>query len=317
MARAWSFLTLENRARQYEGNEGYGDQLDSHYPFDSTVANHGKPSPGDLAVLRDGQVVLGVGWIDLIDRSPGQKLRLRCPSCSKTGFKRRKSLTPAYHCSSCGATFDEPQRELLSVTQYVARYARTFAPVDGIVTVADLAPAYHGRATQHAIRELDLGRARAIFGSAVTQSEPYWDEAEGVRPAISGGVQQRLGRYRFGQQKFRELLLARFGEACAFTGPQPAAALDAAHLYRYCEIPEHRTDAGLLLRRDLHGLFDRWLISVDPGTWRIQVAPTLHRFPHLLELHDAPLRVPTALRPDGRHVATHYALATTGWQCRP
>lgn len=79
MAKAWSLLTLEPAERQYVANDGYPDVLYSHYAFDSTVPNHGAVSVGDLAVLRDGEVVLGTGWIDSVRVSGGQKRRLRCP----------------------------------------------------------------------------------------------------------------------------------------------------------------------------------------------------------------------------------------------
>jgi len=313
MARAWSFLTLNDSARQYVGNEGYADQLETHYTFDSTVPNHRSVSVGDLAVLRDTAVVLGVGWIDVIESAHERKYRLRCPTCSRTGFKHRRGLTPAFRCSSCGGVFDDPDREELDVVQFVARYSRTFAPADAVVPAVELGPAYHSRAAQHAIRELELDRVREILADAIGARPAYWDVCAGVRPELSGGFGQRMGRYRFGQQRFRELLLARFGASCAFTGPQPAAALDAAHLYRYCDNPVHETDAGLLLRRDLHGLFDRWLITIDPREFRIRVAPRLRQYPHLAELDGAPLRLASDLRPSADHLVVHFELAVAGW----
>lgn len=50
---------------------------------------------------------------------------------------------------------------------------------------------------------------------------------------------------------------------CAFTGACHTAALDAAHLYSYAREGEHRVDEGLLLRKDLHKLFDSELMGVS------------------------------------------------------
>ena len=313
MVRAWSLLTLEAGDRQYVANEGYPDVLDSHYAFDSTVPNHGAVSSGDLAVLRDGDVVLGLGWIDSVASTADKKRRRRCPRCTRTGFKHRKTLVPAYLCPHCSATFDDPVEEVLDVQVYVAQYARTFRPVDGVVTVADLQPAYRAKAVQHAIRELDMDAVRAILAGPLASADAYWDADAGVRPSLPGGHGLRVGKHRVGQQRFREVLLRRFGEVCASTGPQPPASLEAAHLYRYSETPEHKADAGLLLRRDLHTLFDRWLVTVDPSTWLLRVAPQLAGFPDLAALEGKQLHVPVHLRPKAHHLGVHFALASDSW----
>lgn len=313
MATAWSFLTLEEADRTYTGNEGYADQLDSHYVFDTTVPNHGRVARGDLAVLRDSDVILGVGWIDSVDESSGEKIRQRCPECTRTGFKRRKHLTPTFKCANCRTEFDEPTKERLDIRRFIADCSRTFAAVDSVVMAYDLAPAYRSQAVQHAIRELDLGQVREIVGPRTMKGQAYWAPDGYVRPTVPGGFNERLGKVRIGQQRFREQLIEKFGEVCAFTGPQPAAALDAAHLYRYSERPQHETDCGLLLRRDLHGLFDRWLITIDPDTWRVQVAPELTRYTELARLDDAPLRIPDSVRPRRDHLEVHFSMARSGW----
>lgn len=86
---------------------------------------------------------------------------------------------------------------------------------------------------------------------------------------ITGGHTSGVRKNRIGQQRFREALLARHGEVCAFTGMQPPASLEAAHLVPYSTNAKHDVKEGLLLRRDLHALFDRHLITIDPDTWSI------------------------------------------------
>ncbi len=311
--RAWSFLTLEPADRQYVANDGYPDVLGAHYAFDSTVPNHGNVAEGDLAVMRDSAVVLGLGWIDDITVTSGQKLRLRCPNCTRTGFKRRARLTPTYHCPHCQSNFDDPAKESVEVEIFVAQYARTFRAMDARMPVAALAPAYTAQAVQHAIRELRVDAVQTALSSGAALGVAFWDATGGVRPALPGGHGLRVGRFRIGQQRFRQELLKLFGNRCAFTGGQPPAALDAAHLYRYSEVEEHRTDAGLLLRRDLHGLFDRLLITIDPVTWRIRIAPELASYAELAALDGRDLKVPPPARPDVKHVRVHHELATASW----
>ena len=57
------------------------------------------------------------------------------------------------------------------------------------------------------------------------------------------------------------------------------------HLYLYSENPQHDLKGGLLLRCDLHALFDRWLITIDPDIWSIQIAPELKLYPDLAKCY--------------------------------
>jgi len=109
-------------------------------------------------------------------------------------------------------------------------------------------------------------------------------------------------------------MLERYGEACAFTGPQPPGALEAAHLYLYSTNPEHDLRGGLLLRSDLHALFDRYLITIDPDTWSIQIGPDLKRYPDLAELDGQPVRLPQEIRPRHKYVEDHALTARATWK---
>jgi len=59
------------------------------------------------------------------------------------------------------------------------------------------------------------------------------------------------------------LIRPRLGQG-AFTGERTLPVLDAAHIRPFSEIKEHRLDNGLLLRKDLHALFDRGYMTVTP-----------------------------------------------------
>ncbi len=89
----------------------------------------------------------------------------------------------------------------------------------------------------------------------------------------------RLGliRQRPDQARFRAALLARHGGRCCMTGCDVIEALEAAHIVPFAEAERDRNSAanGLLLRRDLHRLFDLGLISVDPEDGLIWVTPRL------------------------------------------
>ena len=73
-----------------------------------------------------------------------------------------------------------------------------------------------------------------------------------------------LTRARLGQGAFRVLVTDAYQRRCAVTGEKTLPVLEAAHIKPYaCEGP-HRVQNGLLLRSDLHKLFDLGYVTVTP-----------------------------------------------------
>jgi HNH endonuclease len=311
---AWSFLSLTATAR---GVLAYPDELGVRYVYDTKVPNGRYVAVGDLAVVRDNQSVFGAGWIDSIEATPGRKIRYRCPNCASTDFKYRSTRQFAYRCARCTSEFDVPAQEELSVQVFTANYSRTFRPTDSPFPARELDAVYEANSQQHAMRRLDVTRLRPVLERRLVTGEPWWGAHVREDERIPGGHDVGLSKTRVGQQRFREAMLARYGEACAFTGPQPPGALDAAHLYLYSAKPEHDVRGGLLLRCDLHELFDRWLITIDPDTWSIQIAPELMRYPDLAALQGQPVLLTDELRPRLKYVQDHAATARAAWNSVP
>ena len=71
-------------------------------------------------------------------------------------------------------------------------------------------------------------------------------------------------RPRLGQGSFRILVTDAYERRCAITGERVLPVLQAAHIRPYASGGEHRVDNGLLLRSDLHTLFDRGYLTVTP-----------------------------------------------------
>jgi putative restriction endonuclease len=57
---------------------------------------------------------------------------------------------------------------------------------------------------------------------------------------------------------------AAYGRSCAVTGEHSLPALEAAHIKPYGEGGEHEVTNGLLLRSDIHRLFDAGYVGVTP-----------------------------------------------------
>ena len=84
----------------------------------------------------------------------------------------------------------------------------------------------------------------------------------------------RLAPYRLGQQAFKAVVLDAYHQQCAITGTHIPPVLQAAHVRPVSAGGEHRLDNGLLLRSDVHTMFDRGYLSVDPQ-YRLWVSPRL------------------------------------------
>ena len=69
---------------------------------------------------------------------------------------------------------------------------------------------------------------------------------------------------RLGQGTFRIAVTDAYGRACSVTGEHSLPVLEAAHIRPYSEDGPHAVANGLLLRSDLHRLFDRGYVTVTP-----------------------------------------------------
>lgn len=82
---------------------------------------------------------------------------------------------------------------------------------------------------------------------------------------------------RQGQPAFRADLLRAYGGRCAISECDADPALEAAHIVPYRGAQTNHVQNGLLLRADLHSLFDRGLLAINTTTtpWSLIVAESL------------------------------------------
>jgi putative restriction endonuclease len=76
---------------------------------------------------------------------------------------------------------------------------------------------------------------------------------------------------RLGQGSFRVLVTDAYERRCALTNERTLPALDAAHIKPYSENGLHLVSNGVLLRRDIHSLFDKGYITITP-TLEVEVS---------------------------------------------
>jgi putative restriction endonuclease len=82
---------------------------------------------------------------------------------------------------------------------------------------------------------------------------------------------------RRGQQAFRAKLIAAYDRKCVVTGCDVEDLLEAAHIQPYRGSHTNHIQNGLLLRSDIHTLFDCRMIAIDPTSMRLVLSPRLMR----------------------------------------
>lgn len=123
------------------------------------------------------------------------------------------------------------------------------------------------------------------------------DESSSVQ---SDDVQHRAIKIRRGQAKFRESLLAAYGRVCAVSKCRIVELLEAAHIKPYALEANYQVTNGILLRADIHTLFDLNLIGFD-AQYRICLAPELSNSEYkcyegkIIQLPEKPSEMPSQI----------------------
>jgi putative restriction endonuclease len=101
---------------------------------------------------------------------------------------------------------------------------------------------------------------------------------------------------RLGQGSFRILVTDAYERRCALSGERTLPVLDAVHIKPYSVHHRHEVSNGMLMRSDLHRLFDEGYITIDPLDRRIQVSGRIREEfengKEYYKLHGKPVRDP-------------------------
>ena len=124
--------------------------------------------------------------------------------------------------------------------------------------------------------------------------------SEGDRAAIEAGRQamMRLIEQREHQGPFKDAVITRDGARCVVTGSRVREVLEAAHLIPYASGHPERDNPenGVLLRADIHVLFDRGLMSIDPDTMAVRIKPQLQNTSYARIAERARIRTGAGIR---------------------
>lgn len=85
---------------------------------------------------------------------------------------------------------------------------------------------------------------------------------------------------RIGQAQFREALFENYGRKCMITGEEIDTVIEAAHIRPYSKDHNFDVENGLLLRSDLHTLFDLGLLVINPDTFDVVFDDSVKKTPY-------------------------------------
>ena len=124
------------------------------------------------------------------------------------------------------------------------------------------------------------------YDLATCEGARVWEEClaatSAARPEAVPGYIQEPGtpRYgtpvlvapRLGQGAFRFAVTDAYGRSCAVTTEHSLPVLEAAHIRPYSDNGPHSVANGLLLRTDIHRLFDMGYVTISPDDRRFVVS---------------------------------------------
>lgn len=110
-----------------------------------------------------------------------------------------------------------------------------------------------------------------LMGRGLTSAK---DDARTIPSAPSGYVIGQ-SKHRIGQGAFRTLVADAYQRRCAITGERTMPVLQAAHIRSFGQEGPNAVNNGILLRSDMHALFDAGYITIDDDL-RVVVSRRLH-----------------------------------------
>jgi putative restriction endonuclease len=174
---------------------------------------------------------------------------------------------------------------------------------------------WHPRIQTPVKYDLSIGEGKRVWDACLAQAAVFSSHIEVGTLTLTTETGPRYGdprlvRPRLGQATFRIAVLDAYGRACAVTSEHSLPALEAAHIRSYAHEGPHEIRNGLLLRADLHRLFDTGYITVTPQL-RLEVGRRLRddyrNGRSYYPLHGAAVQVPAAPshQPDGAFLQWH------------
>lgn len=266
--QAWSLKAIEKDDLRYWGNDGYHDDSSVFYRYNNSVPNYKNVKEGDIVIIRDREKILGISIIEKLESHSTTKTIFKCPheECNAKKIRPRETIKPKWRCNN-GHEFDEQKIILEPATEFKASYGSFFKKLKDVslLKLKSESPRYN---IQLSIQEVNIQWAKELLGAQASSIIHLTaGEADNDTPELLDGDQRtivdRQIKQRRGQKTFRDKLL-KSKPVCAVTGCELVDILEAAHIDAYRNDSHNHISNGLLLRSDIHTLFDLNLCAIHP-----------------------------------------------------
>ncbi len=260
------------------------------YAFDDRAPHHSQVSAGDLFFFRDTERLLAVARIARIQVREETRPVDRCPVCGSAELGERARRKAKFRCP-LGHEFAVPAGDARSALLYQAAFGADYTRVTGNVTDDELRYFELTNSAQLSLRPCDvdglirlLGRrdhaAVATIKNWITDGSFELGDADADRRSfglvIDTSERVHAGiRLRRGDEDFRQKLFLRYRPRCMVSGCGILGLIEAAYILPRTQFRLGRPGNGLLLRSDLHTLFDLNHIGINPEDLRVVLHPKL------------------------------------------
>ncbi|WP_201983312.1 HNH endonuclease [Hymenobacter rubidus] len=216
--------------------------------------------------------IAGVGWF-------ARQVQLPIPMAWDVFGPRNGAATCAEFTGLIRQNRAQPLEPGSNITCLALNAPIFFDKQDWLPVPADFRPGIvQGKvySTQDAIgwqlwRDVQAVLARYQTPNALIE-QPLLQEVAGqlLEPAVA--YREAVTKVRLGQGAFRAAVLDAYGKKCAISGEKTLPVLDAAHIRPYADAGPSTLGNGLLLRSDLHTLFDKHYLTVNADTLVVEVS---------------------------------------------
>ena len=147
---------------------------------------------------------------------------------------------------------------------------------------------------------------------SLANSQPTYASSLEVDSKVLAAIWSRRG-----QPDFRVRLLDAYNSRCAITGCEVVDALEAAHISPFAKEQAYGISNGILLRSDVHTLFDLFLLSIDPDSWTVYIAPALSISYGAIDGIKMCLPAEASEQPERNRLLSHYREWQRRWRTIP
>ena len=261
--------------------------LPTAYTYETDDRSKKQIAANDLLFLRDQKRLLAVAHVESVTTEKREQTVATCPVCSGTKIEMRKKRDIPYRCFH-GHQFTDPTEEQQMTVVHTAFFPHDFVRITAQIEPAELRP-FELTNSRHV--KLKLGDITGICGYVARRDHNVgpilksWlrnrtltlgDREAEITGAALGVVDEpdrplQAIRARRGLASFRDKLITRYGAKCMISGCNVLALLEACHVSRYQRPEDNHPANGVLLRSDLHTLFDLDLIGLNPVDMQVRI----------------------------------------------